>query len=172
MELYTFSYFCSTDHQIYLYTVPSLDPFLIKPIRHVVTFAVDDQHLKRPPPSLSPQGVCLPWNLWIFTSLNELDWLCTLWRNICCIWRSVYVFAFLPFQFIDPSSILQEIPLPHGATLAWRIGRSLGIADQTNYNLVDLELASLFPILPLSQAGEPPSQPRLLPSNSFDTLGF
>lgn len=50
----------STDHQIYFYTVPSLDPFPIKPIRHVVTFAVDDQHLKRPPPSLSPQGVRLP----------------------------------------------------------------------------------------------------------------
>ena len=50
----------STDHQIHFFTVPSLSPFSIKPIRHVVTFAVDDQHLKRPPPSLSPQGIRLP----------------------------------------------------------------------------------------------------------------
>ena len=54
------SYSCSTDHQIHFFTVPSLGPFPIKPIRHVVTFAVDDQHLKRPPPPLSPQGVRLP----------------------------------------------------------------------------------------------------------------
>ena len=51
------SYSCSTDHQIHFFTIPSLTPFPIKPIRHVVTFAVDDQHLKRPPPSLSSQGV-------------------------------------------------------------------------------------------------------------------
>ena len=49
------------------------------------------------------------------------------------------------------------MPLPQSATLARRIGWSLCIADQTNYNLVDLELASLFPILPLSQAEEPAS---------------
>ena len=64
------------------------------------------------------------------------------------------------FQFVDrdPSfTFLQEIPLPQGATLARRTGRSLCIADQTNYNLVDLEQASLFPILPLSQAYEPAS---------------
>ena len=46
----------------------------------------------------------------------------------------------------------QEIPLPYGATLARRIGRSLCIADKENYNMVDLEGASLFPIIPLSQA--------------------
>ena len=34
---------------------------------------------------------------------------------------------------------------------------SLCIADQTDYSLVDLERASLFPILPLSQAYEPAS---------------
>ena len=61
----------------------------------------------------------------------------------------------LAVSFNDSS--LQEIPLPQGATLARRIGRSLCIADQTNYNLVDLEGASLFPILPLSQSNEPTS---------------
>ena len=61
----------------------------------------------------------------------------------------------LAVSFNDSS--LQEIPLPQGATLARRIGRSLCIADQTNYNLVDLEGASLFPILPLSQSNDPTS---------------
>ena len=56
--IYIFLPSCSADHQVHFYTVPSLDPFPIKPIRHVVTFAVDDQHLKRPPPSA--QGVRLP----------------------------------------------------------------------------------------------------------------
>lgn len=40
------------DHQIHFYTLPALDmvpPNLIKPIRNVVTFAVDEQHLRRPP---------------------------------------------------------------------------------------------------------------------------
>jgi len=40
-------------------------------------------------------------------------------------------------------------------TLARRTGRSLCIADREHYNIVDLDLASLFPILPLSQAFEP-----------------
>jgi len=61
------------------------------------------------------------------------------------------------YSLKDRLSYMKEIPLPQGATLARRIGRSLCIADQTNYNLVDLELASLFPILPLSQSDEPAS---------------
>jgi len=48
------------DHQIHFYTIPSLDPFPIKPIRHVVTFAVDDQHLRRPAPTLAGVGIQLP----------------------------------------------------------------------------------------------------------------
>lgn len=49
-------------------------------------------------------------------------------------------------------SFIKEIPLPQGATVARRYGKSLCIADRENYNMVDLELASLFPIVPLSQA--------------------
>jgi hypothetical protein len=42
------------EHQVHFYTLPSLDPVhTIKPIRNVVTIAVDHQHLQRPPPSLS-----------------------------------------------------------------------------------------------------------------------
>lgn len=49
-----------SEHQIYFYTIPSLDPFPIKPVRNVVTFAVDDHHLKRSFPTLSAQGHPLP----------------------------------------------------------------------------------------------------------------
>jgi hypothetical protein len=52
-------------------------------------------------------------------------------------------------------SAMKEIPLPQGATLARRTGRSLCIADKTHYNMVDLEDASLFQLLPLSQAIDP-----------------
>ena len=45
--------------------------------------------------------------------------------------------------------------MPKGATLARRTGRYLCIADKENYNVIDLENASLFPIIPLSQALEP-----------------
>jgi len=49
----------------------------------------------------------------------------------------------------------QEIPLPQGGTLAKRIGSSLCIADNVHYNIINLDEASLFPILPLSQAIDP-----------------
>lgn len=41
------------DHQVYIYTLPSLDqipPTVIKPIRNVVAIAVDEQHIRRTPP--------------------------------------------------------------------------------------------------------------------------
>ena len=50
---------------------------------------------------------------------------------------------------------MQEIPLPQGGTLAKRIGHSLCIADNVHYNIINLDEASLFPILPLSQAIDP-----------------
>lgn len=48
----------------------------------------------------------------------------------------------------------QDIPLPQGssAVLGRRTGRYLCYADHENYNIVDLEKAELFPILPISQA--------------------
>ena len=100
-------------------------------------------------------------NLWIFALLNELDWPCILWRIVCRTWRFGYIYPplflvlFLQLFWSHFFYSCQEIPLPQGATHARRIGRSLCIADQTNYSLVDLERASLFPILPLSQAYEP-----------------
>ena len=52
-----------SDAQLHFYTVPSLDPIpqnVIRPIRHVVTFAVDHLHLQRPPSqSLDPIDFCV-----------------------------------------------------------------------------------------------------------------
>lgn len=47
----------------------------------------------------------------------------------------------------------QEIPLPNGGLLARRSGRSLCVADNQNtYNLIDLDSATMFPVLPINQA--------------------
>jgi vacuolar protein sorting-associated protein 3 len=53
------------------------------------------------------------------------------------------------------SKLIQEIPLPQGVTLARRTGPYLCIADRENYSVIDLGKASLFPILPVSQALDP-----------------
>lgn len=66
------------------------------------------------------------------------------------------------YQMRERLSFLKEIPLPQGASMARRIGRSLCIADKENYNVVDLDGASLFPIIPVSQAFD--SSTRVKPS--------
>ncbi|KAF5379248.1 hypothetical protein D9615_005933 [Tricholomella constricta] len=125
--------FILSDRIVHFYTLPSLDPVspsIVKPIRHVVTFAVDHEHLKRPPPPMS--GPTIP--------VEGVDF--------CIIKRT----GIAMYSMRERLSFLKEIPLPQGATLARRIGRSLCIADKENYNVVDLEGASLYPIIPVSQA--------------------
>ena len=51
----------------------------------------------------------------------------------------------------------KDIPLPGRIRLAKRSGRFLCIADDENYNMIDLETASFLPLLPVSQA--PPEEP-------------
>jgi hypothetical protein len=55
----------------------------------------------------------------------------------------------------------QEIPLPQGSTLARRVGRYLCVADKDCYNMIDLEKASIFPVLPLSQAPDMAVKPSI-----------
>ena len=46
------------DRQLFFYTLPALDMIpsnVIKPIRHVVAIAVDEQHLRRPAPRIDAQ---------------------------------------------------------------------------------------------------------------------
>ncbi|KAF8234973.1 hypothetical protein L208DRAFT_788835 [Tricholoma matsutake] len=127
--------FILSDRTLHFYTLPSLDPVsfnIMKPIRHVVTFAVDYEHLKRPSPP--PSGPVL--------QVDPVEF-CVIKRNSIAM-----------YTMKERLSYLKEIPLPQGATMARRIGRSLCIADKENYNMVDLEAASLFPIVPLSQASD------------------
>lgn len=49
----------------------------------------------------------------------------------------------------------QQIPLPKGTSLVRRTGKTLCVADQECYNVLDIESASLLPILPISQSNDP-----------------
>jgi hypothetical protein len=42
------------ERQIHVYTIPSLEPQPIKPIRNVVAFAVDEQQVRKPAPVSNP----------------------------------------------------------------------------------------------------------------------
>ncbi|KZT66232.1 hypothetical protein DAEQUDRAFT_752200 [Daedalea quercina L-15889] len=120
------------DHQVYIYTLPSLDqipPTVIKPIRNVVTVAVDEQHLRRPPP-VDPSQPADP-------------------VDFCVIKRSAISLYSL---FKERLFFQKEIPLPLGGFFARRTGQVLCVADKNYYNVINLELASFLPVLPVSQA--------------------
>jgi len=104
----------------------------IKPIRGVVTFAVDEQHIRRPPAQNPDLLMAQPVEF------------CVIKRSGISLWA---LRERLMFQ--------KEIPLPSGATYAKRTGRYLCFADKENYNIVDLHAASSLPLLPLSQVGDP-----------------
>lgn len=53
---------------------------------------------------------------------------------------------------MDKSSVAQEIPLPSGGFFARRTGKWLCLADKEFYNVIDLETATMIPVLPVSQA--------------------
>ncbi|KAK2463814.1 hypothetical protein APHAL10511_004119 [Amanita phalloides] len=119
-----------SDAQLHFYTLPSLDAIpnnITRPIRHVVTFAVDQLQLQRPASH----------------TVEPVDF--------CVVKRR----AIALYTLRDRLYYHKEIPLPTGGQLAKRIGHSLCIADSVHYNIIDLEQASLFPILPLSQAVDP-----------------
>ncbi|KAJ3736720.1 hypothetical protein DFJ43DRAFT_1129364 [Lentinula guzmanii] len=141
-----------SDNQIHFYTLPSLDVVqLIKPIRHVITFAVDQHHLKRPaPPASEPPH-----------HPKSVDF-CVIKRN------SLAMYSLGQRLFYQ-----KEIPLPNSGTVACRIGFSLCIADKNYYNMINLETAEIFPILPLNQDGDAPNlpvEPFIIPTGEDDFL--
>ncbi|RDX51715.1 hypothetical protein OH76DRAFT_1401134 [Lentinus brumalis] len=125
-----------SDHQIHFYTIPSLDMVplnQIKPIRNVVTFAVDEQHLRRPPQFMDDIPV----------PVEPIEF--------CVIKRSnIALYSLRERLFFQ-----KEIPLPSGGTFARRTGKYLCVADREFYNMVDLAAASLLQLLPISQAPDP-----------------
>ena len=78
-------------------------------------------------------------------------------------------------MLIKAEILSQEIPLPSGATVARRTGKHLCVADQDNYNIIDLDAGMLFPLLPLSQSpGEEVIQPSItiVDDNEFLILSW
>jgi len=127
-----------SDRQVHFYLLPDLEPDHTKPIRNVVTFAVDDRHLRRPAPRSNPAlGYQTP-------RLEPVE--------LCVVKRG----GIAMFSLKDRLSYLREIPLPQGqgshTALARRAGKYLCFADKETYNMVDLEDAQMFPLLPISQA--------------------
>ncbi|EPS98234.1 hypothetical protein FOMPIDRAFT_1126867 [Fomitopsis schrenkii] len=120
------------DHQVYIYTLPSLDqipPTTIKPIRNVVTIAVDEQHMRRPTP-VDPAHPADPVDL------------CVIKRNAISLYS----------LFKERLFFQKEIPLPSGGFFARRTGKWLCVANKEYYNVIDLETATMIPVLPVSQA--------------------
>ncbi|KAH9916956.1 uncharacterized protein BXZ73DRAFT_53520 [Epithele typhae] len=125
-----------TDRQIHFYTLPSLDMVphtAIKPVRNVIAFAVDEQHLKRPPQFANE--IPLP--------VEPIEF-CVVKRG------NISLYSLRERLFFQ-----KEIPFPSGGVHARRTGKYLCVADRENYNMVDLQQASQLPLLPISQAPDP-----------------
>ncbi|THH03191.1 hypothetical protein EW146_g10492 [Bondarzewia mesenterica] len=134
----------STDRQIHFYTLPSLDPVpsnVIKPIRNVVTFAVDQQHILRPAPPLTDPPI----------QADPIEF-CVIKRS------SIMLYSLQERLFFE-----KDIPLPNGAFFAKRSGRRLCIADREFYSMVDLDAPSQTPLMPISQAPPDLGGPRIRP---------
>ncbi|KAF9239787.1 hypothetical protein BU15DRAFT_46304 [Melanogaster broomeanus] len=126
-----------SDRQIHFYTLPSLDPVpSIKPIRHVETFAVDQQHLLRTAPPVHD----------VSTKLLPVDF-CVIKRN------SIALFSL----YEERLAYSREIPFQPGAQLARRTGQYLCVADSQYYYVINLQSAQMYPLLPLNQGGDDPT---------------
>ncbi|KAH9962293.1 hypothetical protein BGW80DRAFT_1448479 [Lactifluus volemus] len=127
-----------SDRQIFIHIIPSLELVPgIKPIRNVMAFAVDHQHILR-----TAQAADSP--------------LPTLPVDFCIVKRSAIVLYSIQEQLM----YRKEIPLHGGAFLARRIGQCLCIADRERYSLIHLDTVTATPILPISQM---PSEPGTRP---------
>jgi hypothetical protein len=129
-----------SDRQVFFYTLPSLDPVspsIMRPIRGVITFAVDEQHLERPIPPISAKGT-IPASAGV---------------DFCVVKRATLQL----YTLRDRLEFLKEIPLPSGGNRAKRSGQALFIADKEFFNLILLEQASMLPLLPINQTDTPPT---------------
>ncbi|EKM50146.1 uncharacterized protein PHACADRAFT_178770 [Phanerochaete carnosa HHB-10118-sp] len=122
-----------SDRQIFVYILPMLDIMpstAYKPIRQVLSIAIDEQQQRyatrrngNPPSQPNP-------------------------ISFCVIKRQ----SVLVFHVREKPVYEKEIPLPLRVHLAKRSGPYMCIADPENYNMINLETASLIPLLPISQA--------------------
>ncbi|KAF9225922.1 hypothetical protein BS17DRAFT_777879 [Gyrodon lividus] len=125
-----------SDRQIHFYILPSLDPVPnINPIRHVETFAVDQQHLLKTAPPVHD----------IPTKLQPVDF-CVIKRN-CVALFSLHE---------ERLTFSRDMQIQPGFQLARRTGQYLCIADSQYYHIINLQSAQMFPLLPLNQALDDP----------------
>lgn len=120
-----------SDRQLFFYTLPSLDPVsasVMRPIRGVVAFAVDERQLN-PSEVTASQPAAV---------------------DIVVVKRA----AIQLYTLRDRLVYLNEIPLPGGGVSAKRSGPSLLIADKEYFSLINLETFSMLPILPINQTGQ------------------
>lgn len=134
-----------SDRQVLVYTLPALDMIpstAYKPIRNVVSIAIDVQQLRQlSSRSGSPPAQPTP-------------------VSFCVIKRqSVSVYHLREKPIFE-----KDIPLPSRIQLAKRSGQYLCVADHENYNMIDISTASLFPILPISQALPETTSPEARPA--------
>ncbi|KAI5122616.1 hypothetical protein M0805_008706 [Coniferiporia weirii] len=119
-----------SDHQVHFYVIPSLDPVhpsIIRPIRNVLSLAVDEQHMRLPPPE----------------SNQRIDPV-----EFCVIKRTNIGMYTLKERLV----LQREVPNALNIRYGRRIGRHLCAADSENYDMIDLAAATSFPVLPFSQA--------------------
>ncbi|KAI0685110.1 hypothetical protein BC835DRAFT_1458657 [Cytidiella melzeri] len=136
------------NRNIFIYTLPNLDLVQIPPVRNVVTFAVDEQHVCRGPPKADTAQPTDP-------------------VDLCVLKKTSVALYILRERLI----FQKEIPLPSRATLARRNGKFLCVADQKFYNMIDLHAASMLQLLPLSQTeGSGPVKPFILVINEVEFL--
>ena len=126
----------------------------IKPIRNVVTFAVDEQHLRRPPQFMN--DIPVPVEPVEFCVIKRSNISLYSLRERLYFQKVRYGGSFSLIIFDSYAWIgTQEIALPSGGTFARRTVNYLCVADREFYNMVDLVAASLFQLLPISQAPDP-----------------
>jgi len=130
--------FVLSERQIFFFTIPSLELVSsIKPIRNVMAFAVDHQHIIRLAPSADSLIPVLP-------------------VDFCVVKRT----GIALYSLRESLSWIKDIPLQGGAFLARRTGMCLCIADRERYSLVNLDAVTATQILPISQV---PSEPGTRP---------
>ncbi|TCD64637.1 hypothetical protein EIP91_003839 [Steccherinum ochraceum] len=119
-----------SDRTVHLYTLPALDSLSasIKPIRNVITLAVDELQLRK----FAASGYPL-------RGAEPLDF--------CVVKRS----SIALYGLKEKLTYRTEMPFSHGV-IAKRAGHHVCIADKGMYHMIDLNAASSFPMLPVSQA--------------------
>ncbi|THH03162.1 hypothetical protein EW145_g6477 [Phellinidium pouzarii] len=122
-----------SDHQVHFYIIPSLDPVhssIIRPIRNVISLAVDEQHMRLPPLSEHNQKT------------EPIEF--------CVIKRTNISMYTLKERLV----LQREVPNAMNIRYGRRNGRYLCAADSENYDMIDLAAATSISLLPFSQIPE------------------